>query len=171
MKTITKIIIKSCILIFSIILVSISIIYVSLRFNSVCEKNFTHSPRFLFNETSNYDALQIILTYSNKGYFYTLTVFGNNNSVQFRRDMPKHEDGDYLITQNRLKEIIEQFKTDKFNYMKEQYYCSQILDAGSYQITFKYNNKTNSVEAYDHDGPKEFYDLKEIMLNLLNGTK
>lgn len=132
-----------------------------------CDRELSLQPRFQFDDIPDYSNLQIKLDFSNKGDVYSLVIFGNN-TYHYMRSSPSQEEFEDTLKDETISNLLKEFENNKFNYMKRHYYCSRFTDAGVSEITLIFNEKIISVSAYASDGPKEFYNIRNFMLNILN---
>ena len=128
---------------FVIIMVSLFIIFGCKNLTTQttqCSRELSSQPSFHFNEISDYDSLQIQLNFDNKANSYVLTILGNK-TYHYIRTSPKRGEIIGNFSDETLLYLLTEFKNNKFNYMKEEYWCSQATDLGYTKITLGFDNK------------------------------
>jgi hypothetical protein len=162
---------KISFLIVVIILVISIILYVFTKLTYSCDSELYEKPRFQFDEISNSNNLQITYSFSNKGDAYSIKLYRNNNTLHYSRVSPISEEFIGAVEEETLINLTEEFVLNKFGYMKELYFCSQIADQGISRITVISDNQSLSVAVYSWDGPSGFYVIKNSILDILKNLK
>ena len=150
-----------------ILLVSLTLLSACQKFVNSCDSSLSSTPKFQFNEILNLKDLQIKLDYSNKGDSYKLIIHGNN-TFDYTRISPINQERHGKLNDDAIPKLILEFENNKFNYMRDSYFCSDATDRGYSKITIAFNDKVISADSYGRYGPTEFYKLKDSIIEVLN---